>query len=387
VKYLSLIAKNTLRNRRRSILTILSIAFSLCLLGLLTAIYHLFYFSEPTADSALRLIVRNRVSLANPMPLSYKAKIEQTPGVAGAMILQWYGGTYKDNRDSKNFFARFALDADKLPLVYPEYKVAPEQWRAFVGERTACLVGRKLARRHDFKIGDRIPLTGDIFPSVELTVRAFYDSDVDNESVFFHWAYLTEVIRGGGMGQMDVASTFVVRLHAVRDAPAVARAIDAQFRNSPMQTKTETEQAFAQSFLAFLGNVKLMILSICGAIAFTILLVSGNTMAMSVRERVREVGVLKTLGFTRGGILGILLAESVFIAFIGGVIGLALAQAICVWMRTLPPMMADFSMMTVPPNVAALCLGVAAFVGLVSCSVPAWSAARRPIVDSLRFTG
>ncbi len=386
MKYLSLIVKNTLRNRRRSILTILSIAFSLCLLGLLTALYHLFYFSEPTADSAMRLITRNRVSLANPMPLSYGAKIEKTPGVSAVTILQWYGGVYKDARDPENMFARFAVEPERLLSVYPDYRIEPDELRAFVGERTACVIGRKLARRINLKIGDRVPLKGDFFPDVELTVRAIYDSAADNENMFFHWAYLTEAMRARGTN-MDMVSTYVVRVNDAADSPRVARSIDEQFRNSPMQTKTESEQAFVQGFLAFLGNVKLMILAISGAVTFTILLVSGNTMAMSVRERVREVGVLKTLGYTREGILGILLAEAVFIALVGGALGLAMAQAICVWMRTLPPMMADFSQMTVPPSVAALCLGVAALVGLVSCSLPAWNAARRPIVESLRFTG
>ena len=383
MKYLSLIVKNTLRNPRRSVLTVLSIAFSLCLLGLMMALYHAFYFSEPTEHQALRLIVRNRVSLANPLPLSYQQKIAGVPGVKEVMIMQWYGGTYKDSRDPINFFARFAVEPEKLFRISTDYSIPEAELKAFLGERTACIVGRKLANRHGFKPGDRIALIGDIFPSVELVVRGFYDSAADNENMFFHWKYLSESM---GEGVMNMCSTFFVRAGRAEDVPRVARAIDDMFRNATLQTKSESEQAFTLSFLSFLGNVKLFILAICGAVTFTILLVSGNTMAMSVRERVREVGVLKTLGYTPLGILGILLAESVFIALVGGVIGLAMSYAFCLLLRQAPPMAADLSQLSIPPPVIALCLAVAAMIGLVSCSIPAWTAARRPIVEALRFT-
>ena len=381
MKYISLIWKNTFRNKRRSILTVLSIALSLCLLGLMMALYHSFYFTEPTADEALRLIARNRVSLANPLPLAYQQKIAAVPGVQEVIVLQWYGGTYKDNRDTKNMFARFAVEPEKLLKVYPEFEISDEEMKAFLSERTACVIGRKIANRHGFKLGDRIALTGDIFPDIELTIRAFYDSKINNETAFFHWAYLREVVK------MDVVSTFVIRAASPEDVPRIARGVDAMFRNSPLQTKTETEQAFALSFLGFLGDVKLFIMAICGAVTFTILLVSGNTMAMSVRERVREVGVLKTLGYAPGAILGILLAESVFISLIGGVIGLAMAQGLCLLIRQAPPFVADLSQLSIQPPVLAISLGVAAIVGVVSCSLPAWGAARRPIVEALRATG
>ncbi|MBL8295052.1 MAG: ABC transporter permease, partial [Bryobacterales bacterium] len=327
LRHLPLIFKNSVRNRRRSLLTILSIAASLCLLGVLAAIYFVFYHSEPTADQALRLIVRNRISLANPLPISYMAQIKQVAGVREAMIFQWFGGTYKDNRDTANFFARFGVEGEKLTTVYPEYRLPAEERQAFLRERTACLVGRKTATRLGFKVGDKIQLKGDIFPvNLDLTVRGIYDSEKDNENLLFHFEYLNEAIP---KGRRDQVANFVIRMERPEDAASIAKQVDDLFRNATNQTKTETEQAFTLSFLAFLGNVKAFLFAICGAVTFTILLVSGNTMAMSVRERVREVGILKTLGFTPGTILFLLVGEAVAIALAGGALGLLLAYGIC----------------------------------------------------------
>lgn len=382
LRHLPLIFKNSVRNRRRSILTILSIAASLCLLGVLAAIYFVFYHSEPTADQALRLIVRNRISLANPMPISYMAQIKQVPGVREAMIFQWFGGTYKDNRDTANFFARFGVEAEKLTTVYPEYRLPAEERQAFLSERTACLVGRKTASRLGFKLGDKIQLKGDIFPvNLDLTVRGIYDSEKDNENLLFHFEYLNEAIP---KGRRDQVANFVIRMERPEDAASIAKQVDDRFRNATNQTKTETEQAFTLSFLAFLGNVKAFLFAICAAVTFTILLVSGNTMAMSVRERVREVGILKTLGFTPGTILFLLVGEAVAIALAGGALGLLLAYGICRVMREAPSTFADFSAITLPPPIVALCLAVSALIGVVSSMVPAWSASRRSILDALR---
>ncbi len=386
LRHLSLIFKNSLRNRRRSMLTIVSIGASLCLLGLLLAIYHSFYFTEASADQALRLITRNRVSLANPLPLSYMQQIKQVPGVKEVMITQWFGGVYKDARDPANFFARFAVEGDKFTTVNPEYKLPGNEMQAFINDRTGCIIGRKTAERHNLKIGDRISLTGDIFPvKLELTLRGIYDYKLDNESLFFHYKYLNESLATTA-GFRDQVGTFSIRMDKAEDANAISKAIDDLFRNSPAQTKTETELAFQLSFLAFLGNVKLILLSICAAVTFTILLVSGNTMAMAVRERVREVGVLKTLGFTNGSVLWLLVGEAVMISLIGGALGVALAYGLCALLRTLPSTFANLSAITVPPAVAMICLLVAMLIGLVSSIIPAWGASRRPIVDALRFT-
>ena len=382
LKYLPLVLKNCVRGKRRTFLTIGSIMLSLCLLGILGAFYHMFYLSEATDQQALRLVVRNKVSLARPLPLYYGTQIAQIPGVEEVMVLQWFGGTYKDSRDMANFFPRMAAEPEKLFRVYPEYRTPPDQQRAFIQERTACLVGRKLAERHNFRLGDRITIEGDIFPvTLEFVVRAIYDSERDNENLFFHNEYLRESVPG-----RDDVGTFVIRAGQASDIPRIAAAVDEMYRNSPYQTKTETERQFEVSFLAFLGNVKLFLLSICGAITFTILLVSGNTMAMSVRERVREVGILKTLGFTQGAIMALIVGEAVAISLIGGVLGLLLANGLCAVLRTAPSTFADMSRVRLPGSMWGFCLGVALLIGLISSVVPAWSASRRSIVDALRFT-
>ncbi len=383
-RYLPLIVKNSLRNRRRSTLTILSIAASLCLLGVLMALYHAFFFREATPDQALRLVTINRISLANVLPVSYLPLIRNVEGVREAMIIQWFGGTYKDSRDMRNFFARFAVEADKLRTVYPEYQIPPEQYQAFLNDRAGAVVGRPLAERLGFKLGDRVTIVGDIFPvTMEFTIRAIYDAPRDNENLFFHYAYLRESLPEG---RRDRTSSFAILADSAESVPRIAKTIDDMFRNYPDQTKTDTERNFELSFLSYLGNVKLFLIAICGALTFTILLVSANTMAMSVRERVREIGILKTLGYTPSAILGIILGESLVISLLGGVLGLGLAVAICEALSKSPILFVDLKALHVPLEVAALGLLVAALIGLVSCLVPGWGASRRSIVESLRFS-
>jgi putative ABC transport system permease protein len=388
-RHFSLIFRNCFRNRRRSILTVISIAASLCLLAMLLTIYHTFFYTEATPDQALRLITRNRVSLANPLPLSYQQQIKQTPGVKEVMINQWFGGVYKDQRDPANFFARFAVEADKFATINPEFKLPESERQAFVNDRTGCIVGRKTAVRHNLKLGDRMTITGDIFPvTLELTVRGVYDGTIDNESLFFHYKYLNETLAATA-GFRDVVGTYLIRMERAEDANAISKMIDDKYRNSTQQTKTETEQAFGLSFLAFLGNVKLILLSICGAVTFTILLVSGNTMAMAVRERVREVGVLKTLGFTNGIVLWLMVCEAIVISLVGGVIGLALTRGLIFLLSQMPAgvtFFTDFSQVTVRPSVIIICLLVAGMIGLISSIVPALGASRRSIVEALKFT-
>lgn len=384
MRYLPLIVKNTLRNRRRSVLTVLSIAASLCLLGVLGAMYHAFFLTGAAPEQALRLITINRISMANPLPGYYKDRIRQVPGVRYVMNIQWFGGVYKDSRDMRNFFARFAVEPDILFHIYPEYRIPDDQKKAFQSERTACIVGRPLADRLGFRLGDRIVLQGDIFPvKLELTVRGIYDNRRDNENLFFHFEYLRQSLP---QRRRDMVASFIMVAHTPDDVPRVAKAVDEMFRNSPYQTKTDTERAFELSFLGYLGNVKMFLLVICGALTFTILLVSANTMAMSVRERVREIGIFKTLGFTRGKVLGIILAESVVIALAGGAIGLGLAEAICAVIRQGPITFVDLKALSLPPSLLLASLLFAALIGLVSCAVPAWTASRRTIVEAMKFT-
>jgi putative ABC transport system permease protein len=387
-RHFPLIFRNCFRNKRRSLLTIISIATSLCLLAILLTIYHAFYYTEVTPDQALRLVTRNRISLANPLPLSYQQQIKQMSGVKEVMITQWFGGTYKDSRDPANFFARFAVEADKFATVNPEYKMPESDMQAFVNDRTGCVIGRKTAVRHNLKTGDRMTLTGDIFPvTLELVVRGIYDCRLDNESLFFHFKYLNESL-GPESNFRDVAGIYSIRMERAEDANTISKTIDDKFRNSTAQTRTETEQAFQLSFLGFLGNVKLILLSICAAVTFTILLVTGNTMAMAVRERAREVGVLKTLGFTNGIVLWLMVGEAIAIGLIGGVIGLAITKGLMLLLSGMPAGVTflDFSVVTLQPSVIAICLLVAGMIGLVSSIIPAIGASKRSIVEALKFT-
>ena len=370
-RYFPLVLKNAWRNRRRTVLTILSIAASLSLLGILMAIYAAFYFNEPPPEQALRLAVRNKVSLVFPLPEAYREKIRRIPGVREVMAQQWFGGVYKNNRP-ENVFARFAIEPDKIFVVLGEMKLPEEQKAAFQRERTACLIGRQLADRIKVGLGDRITLQGNIFPiTLELTVRAIFDSEQNTETLYFDRKYLDESVKGALKGNVGM---FTILADSADSVPRIARAVDDEFRNATTQTKTESERAYQLGFINSLGNVKAFLLSICAAVTFTVLLVSGNTMAMSVRERIREVGVLKTLGFTRPAILGMILAESVSLAVVGGAIGLGIAAGLCSLLRMAPGYIGQLKTLTIHLPVALAGLVAAVVIGLVSSALPAWSA-------------
>ena len=382
LRFFSLISKNAMRNRRRSILTICSVGASLCLLGVLMAIYHAFFFTPPTPEQERRLWTRNRISLANIMPIAYRDKIRRVPGVQDTMVMQWFGGVYKE---PKNMFSRFGVEPERYLRIMPEYKLTPEEQKAFVSERTACIIGKDIATKYNLKHGDHMILDGDIFPvRLDFVVRGIYDFPTDNESMFFHLQYLFESMPPRAR---DIAGMFVSLIDDPANSSRISKDIDETFRNSSDQTRTETEKAFQLSFVSMLGNVKVFLMSVCAAVTFTIILVSANTMAMSVRERIREVGVLKTLGFTQGEILGIVLGEAAVLSFIGGLLGYGLAMGLANIIRQAPGFFAEFKTLTIVPPVAVLLLVTAVLIGIVSSFVPAWHASRTNIIDSLRYSG
>lgn len=387
-RYLPLIWKNTLRNRRRSLLTMASIAVSLCLLGfLLTIARVLFYGGEETPAQALRLVTRHRVSLTQPMPLSHEQKIERVPGVKAVMVRQWFGGTYRDARESRNFFARFAIEPAKLFRIQSELTMPEDLQLAFTRERTGCIASQTLAAKFAWRLGEQITIVGDIFPvTLELKLVGIFNDPDANEMLFFNYEYLREGIAAADPGR-DLIGQFVVQAETPEVVPEISRAIDASFENSPFPTKTESERAFQLSFASFLGNLKLFLAAICGAVMFTILLVTGNTLAQSVRERIREVGVLKTLGFTPQAILGLVLGEAAVISLVGGAIGCTLAAFLCLMMRTASLPIQGLRTLNVTPLIAALTIAAALLVGFVSALVPAFGASRKPILDALRHTG
>lgn len=386
--YLPLILRNTLRNRRRTTLTIASVAVSFCLLGFLLSMYRtLFFDSEPTPAQALRLYTHNGVSITQPMPASFEQRIEKVPGVKAVTIWQWFGGVYKDARDPKNFFMRMAVQPDRVFRVFSDFRISDEQLTAFERERAGCVAAKALADKFAWKLGDHITITGDIFPvTLELTLVGMFDDPEHIEALLFNNEYLRES-RSPRDPARDMTSVYLVEAETPADAPRVAHAIDAMFASSPFPTKTETEKQFALSFVSFLGNLRLFLMAICAAITFTILLVCGNTLSMSVRERVREIGIMKTLGFTPASVLGIVLAEAAAIALTGGVLGCGLASALSAAVRNAPTGMQMLHTLAVTPGVAALTLSIALGLGLISALVPARNASRVSIIRSLRYTG
>jgi putative ABC transport system permease protein len=315
--------KNALRNSRRTVLTVSSIAVCIFLISTLQAVLASIYRTgRNNTDSSLRLVVHRATGVTQPLPISYRQKIAAVPGVQAVVGSQWFGGQYKD---PSNFFANFAVNADRFGEVYDNYKIPPGQLAAWKSERTAALVGDKLMETYHWKIGDRITLKGTIFPNFdpELTIRAVYTDPEDEtqaHSLYFHYDYLDQAMQQE-IGGLNTISTYTVKVDQAGDMQRVEDAIDAMFRNSAFETKTDTEQAYALSFISMLGNVKLLLTAVSGCVIFTILFVVGNTMAMSIRERTGEVAVLKTLGFRRNTILLLLAGESLVIALLGGILG------------------------------------------------------------------
>lgn len=374
--------KNALRNRRRSMLTVASVSFSLLLLTLMMTIWHAFYIDQGAPESVRRLITRHRVSLTFFLPSYYAEKIRGIPGVTGVVPMTWFGGRYKDDRP-ENFFAQFATDADEYLKVASDKQVPPDQAEAWRRDRAGAMVDVELAKKYGWKIGDRVTLQGTIFPvNPELTIRAIYVMDPPNRSFYFHKEYLEEAVPF----MKGAAGFYYTHVATAADVARVSREIDDMFHNSPRPTKTESEKAFQLSFIATLGNVKAFILSICGAVVFAILLVSANTMAMSIRERTREVAMLKTLGFTRRSVFTLFVGEAVALSLAAGIVGILAATGF-VQLLAHAQSVGIPTHMAVTPLTMLLALLVAAVVGFASASFPAYHASRLNIVEGLRHIG
>ena len=375
--------KNAFRNKRRAILTILSMAFSLLLLTLMMTIWRAFYIDEGTAESAQRLIVRNKVSLVFFLPSYYREKIRSLPGVTKVVNQTWFGGQYKDQKP-ENMFAQFGTDPQEFFDVYKDLHIPPDQLQAWQKDRAGCVVDADLAKKHGWKIGDRIYIKGLIFPlNLELTVRGIFTAPTPSESIYFDSTYLEE-----GYQQIKGREGFFgVLADSPENVPKVAKEIDEQFKNVERPTKTESEHAFQLSWIAMMGNVKAFILSICLAVVFAILLVSANTMAMSIRERTREVALLKTLGFTQGRVLGLFVSEAMALAILGGIFGTMVAAVLIRLAANAPGLNFFLAGVHVGFPTMLVALLVAATVGFVSAFLPAYNASRRNIVEGLRHIG
>ncbi|MFZ0296070.1 MAG: ABC transporter permease [Candidatus Sulfotelmatobacter sp.] len=376
------VTKNAFRNKRRSILTVLSIAFSLLLLTLMMTIWRAFYLDEGSAESAERLVVRHRVSLTFSLPGFYREKIRAVPGVVAVVPVSWFGGIYKDDKP-ENFFAQFGTDPEEFFKVFRDLQMPDDQRIAWQRDRQGVIVDDTLAKKYGWKLGDRIVLKGNIYPvDLELYIRGIFSSYPDNKSVYFNSKYVEEAV-SFFKGQ---AGTFSILAASPGDVSKIATTVDDMFRNSPQPTKTESEKAFGLEFVAMMGNVKAFILMICGAVVFATLLVSANTMAMSIRERTREVAVLKTLGFTRQSVLGLFVSEAVALSLAGGFLGFFLGW-LMIYGLTHSKQFISFFPMRVTPGMCMLSLLIAGFVGLVSATLPSYHASKVNIVDGLRHIG
>jgi putative ABC transport system permease protein len=375
------VTKSAFRNKRRSVLTVASIALSLLLLCIMLTVWRTFYIDKGAPDSALRIMTRHKVSLANFLPIYYRDKMRTIPGVVHVVPMTWFGGKYKDDKP-ENFFAQLATDPDEYFDVAADKIMPSDQLEAWKKDRAGCVVDVDLAKKHNWKIGDRITLQGTIFPTnPELTLRGIYTIDPPQSNLYFHTKYLEESVSWF----KDSAGFYFTRVDTPENMPKAARSIDDMFHNAPAPTKSESEQAFRLDFYATLGNVKAFILSICGAVVFTTLLVCANTMAMSIRERTREVAVLRTLGFTRESILKLLLSESIAISLIGGAVGIFLGTLVIKAMSR-PGIGMPVSMHMTLATAGAVML-VAGLVGLVSGLIPSYRASNLGIVDALRYIG
>ena len=378
MKYAKLILKNILRNKLRTLLTISSVVVSMFLIISLATILTEF---ERGADesSPLRLVTRHAVSLGFVLPIAHLQKIKAVPGVKEVMPFSWFGGIYIDE---KNFFANFAVDAAKLRDVVPEIKMSDAEWQAFVNDRQGAIVGRKLVMLHHFTPGQRITLKSPIYnQSVEFIIRGVY-SGSDEKTLYFHHDYINELVPAWAKDQV---STFSIMANSVEDVPRVAQTVDSIFNNTDAPTKTETEREFALSFQTMMGGVKQFLYGIIAAITFSLLLVMGNTMAMTVRERTKEVGTLKAIGFQRRTITALFLGEALTVACIGAAIGIGAAALIfrAIDLGVYIPFFIAF-VPTKETLISAFVLSI--LVGLISVVYSAYRVSGLTIAEALRST-
>ena len=377
------VVRNAFRNKRRSLLTMLSISFSLLLLTMMMSIWRTFYIDQGPPNAMKTIITRDRVSLAFFLPAYYRDKIRTVPGVVAVAPMTYFGNVYKDDR-ATNSFAQVVTDPDEYPKVAPDKIVAPDQLLAWQHDRTGAMVDIELVKRFGWKIGDHLVLQSPYFRvHPEVTIRAIYTIDPPSRALYFNTKYLEESV-GWFKGQ---AGWYITQVASPSDVAPVSQAIDEMFRNAPQHTKTESQQAFRLSFVSSLGNVKAFILTICGAVVFAILLVSANTMAMSIRARTREVALLKTLGFTRRRVLSLFVSEAIALSVAGGALGVLGATLLIRGLTHSPVAIGIPAEMKVTLPTMLVSLLVAAAVGFVSGCLPAYNASRTNIVEGLRHIG
>ena len=381
MKFLPLVWKNLWRRKIRTIFTLASIFVAFVLFGLLMTIRAAFSFGIDLAGLD-RLVLIHKVSLIQPLPVSYLPRLAQVPGVDGATHNTWFGGIYQT---PQNFFAQIAVEPEPFMKIYPEFKLPPEQMKAWLADRQGAIAGRVLADRFNWKIGDRIPIQATIWQprsgagaTWEFNLVGIYDgaSNVDRTQFFFRYDYLDENRRDG----TGLVGWYIVKVADPARSVDMAQRFDEMFANSEYETKTTTEKGFVEGFAKQIGDIGAIMIAILAAVLFTILLIVGNTMAQAVRERTSELAVLKTLGFSNGMVLMLVLAESLFVALLGGGLGLALAWGL---VQLGDPTNA-LPVYLLPGNDIAMGVGLMVALGLLAGMLPATQAMRLRITDALR---
>lgn len=380
MKFLPLVWHSLWRKKLRTIFTLLSVFVAFLLFGLLMTIRGAFSFGVEIAGLD-RLVLIHKVSLIMPLPVSYLDRLRATPGVEMATHNTWFGGVYQD---PSNFFAQIAMEPDTYMKLYPEYHVPPDQMKAWLGDRQGAVVGVDLAKRFGWKLGDRVPIVGTIWQPKqgqvwEFNIVGMYDGDpgVDKTQFFFRYDYLDENRRGG----QGLVGWYIVKIADPARAQAMGATFDEMFANSSAETKTTTEKGFIEGFANQMGDIGSIMIAILVAVLFTMMLVAGNTMAQSVRERTSEVGVLKTLGFSGGAILSLVLGESMAIVILGGGLGLLASWLI---VQRGDPTGGMLPVFILPPRDVAVGAALVLTLGVAAGIVPAVNAMRLKITDALR---
>jgi len=382
---LKLILRNALRHKLRTLLTVLGLLVAILSFGLLQTVVDAWYTGANSAAPD-RLVTRSAVSLVVPLPVHYRDKIRAIDGVRSVASANWFAGVYQE---PKNFFPQFAIDPSTYLAMYPEYRIHPDQLRDFMRDRKGAVIGRKLADTYGFKLGDVVPLKGTIFAgNWEFVVRAIYEGatpKTDTSQFFFHWEYLNETVRARAPQRANQVGVFVVQVSDVSRAAEISATIDAQFRNSPAETLTETEKAFQIGFIKQTEAIVIAIRIVSFVVIFIILAVMANTMAMTARERIAEHATLKALGFGPGFLGGLIYGESLAIAFAGALLGVALTFPVADWFGA--KMGTLFPVFEVSQETVWLQFACALVVGVAAAVVPAYRAAQVRIVEGLRAVG
>jgi putative ABC transport system permease protein len=373
------ILKNALRNKRRATLSILSVAMSLFLL--VTLQVALRELMNPINDegSSLRIIVRNKVSLAQPLPARQLQVIERIEGIVAVSPFTFYGGLYKGDEKFTSF-AQFAVDPARCGLLISDAKIPKEQAEAWLADRTSCIVGKMTANRYKLKIGDRLQFTGQIYPcDLELKIAGIYQGTADDRNVMFHQTYLDE-----SLGNPGTVGTWWVRAASAEQAPLVTDRINKAFANSSAEVRAESERAFVLGFVSMWANIKTLITGISIVVVFALLLVTVSTMSMAIRERFRELAILKALGFRRRELFGFILAESFGLAMSGALLGAGGAWLLFNNLNILKMTNGMFILFEVTPRMLGFGMAVASALGLLAALVPMIAVARTSVVQGLK---